>query len=440
MRRIFSLLLAAALLISLCGCVRAGQSASGGDSVSIWRVHTGTQPGELLQEEVHFLSGGTQAEPEELLALFLSRTRADDLRAALPDGVELLDWTSDSGLVTLALSDSFLELPAMEQTAAVFAAVLTLCQLDEVDAVSVTVGGETLFHALDADDALLQDTDSDPYTRRLRLYFASGDGEWLESEYHSLSLDDDSALERYVMEELLRGPNDASLHSALPEGTELISCRTDGGVCTVDLSAAFVENKPDTALGERLAVWSIVNSLTALADVDSVRILCRGEAIDTYVYRSLAEPLGYLKAAVGPPTAAKGERAVSLVLALPGLDSFAAMPYILTDGSDEQDETDALLAALAEAEEPGLPRLFFGAGTILSSSVVGRIRVVEVSESFFASLSPEEREAAVKSLAATVLALGSERGVRITMGGEDAVFEGVSYAGPWTENDINIVE
>ena len=68
------------------------------------------------------------------------------------------------------------------------------------------------------------------------------------------------------------------------------------------------------------------------------------------------------------------------------------------------------------------------------------MRVIDVSESFFASLGPDEREAAVKSLAATVLALGEARGVRITMNGEDAVFEGVSYAGPWTGEDINIVE
>ena len=115
------------------------------------------------------------------------------------------------------------------------------------------------------------------------------------------------------------------------------------------------------------------------------------------------------------------------------------MPCAVDSGSYEN-ETDALIAALAESDEPGLPRLFFGAGTILSSSVLGRMRVIDVSESFFASLGPDEREAAVKSLAATVLALGEARGVRITMNGEDAVFEGVSYAGPWTEEDINIVE
>lgn len=440
MKRIVCIFLSAAVLaLVLSGCVAAGQSTASGDSVSVWRVSTGTQAGELLQAQSMALSGGTQAEIDEVLALFLSRTRADGLRRALPDDVELESWTSESGLVTLTLSEEFLAYPAMERSAAAFAAVLTLCQLDEVDAVSILSGGQTLFHGVDAEDVLLQDTDSDPYTRRLRLYFADSGGRWLESEYHSLSLDDDSELERYVMEELLRGPNDPELRSAIPAGTELLSCHTDSGVCTVDLSAAFLDNRPETALGERLAIWSIVNSLTALADVESVQILCQGQTVDTYVYRSLAEPLGFLKAAVGPPVAAKGELGASLVLALPSLDAFAAMPCVVDAGSYES-EMDALLAALAESDEAGLPNLFFGAGTILSSSVVGRIRVVEVSESFFASLAPDERTAAVKSLAATVLAYGDERGVRISMNGEDAVFEGVSYAGPWTESDINIVE
>lgn len=439
MKRFLTLLLAALLLAAACGCARAGQSTTG-DSVSVWRVLSGAQAGDLLAAESKPLAGGAQAEIGEILALFLSSTRADGLRRALPDDVELLSWTSESGLVTLELSESFLTQAPMERTAAVFAAVLTLCQLDEVDAVSITVGGETLYHALDAEDALLQDTDSDPYTRRLRLYFASSDGQWLASEYHSLSLDDDSDLERYVMEELLRGPNDPELHSAIPEGTELLSCRTEGGVCTVDLGAAFLENKPATALGERLAVWSIVNSLTALADVESVQLLCQGQAIETYVYRSLAEPLSFLKAAVGPPATAKGELGAQRIVALPGLESFAGIPCIVDAAAYEQDAAGTMLTALTEAAEPGLPVLFFGAGTILSTSITGRIRVVEVSESFFASLSPDERAAAAKSLAATVLAIGAERGVRITMNGEDAVFEGVSYAGPWTANDITIVE
>ncbi len=440
MKRALTLLLAAALLLGLmAACARTGQSTTG-DSVSVWRVHSGPQAGDLLAAESKPLAGGTQAEIEEVLALFLSRSRTDGLRRALPDDVELLSWTSESGLVTLELSEDFLALSAMERTAAVFAAVLTLCQLDEVDAVSIAVGGETLYHALDAEDALLQDTDSDPYTRRLRLYFASGDGQWLESEYHSLSLDDDSDLERYVMEELLRGPNDPELRSAIPEGTELLSCRTEGGICTVDLGAAFLENKPDSALGERLAVWSIVNSLTALADVESVQLLCQGQAIETYVHRSLAEPLTFLKAAVGPAATAKGELGAQLVFALPELDRFAALPCIVDAAAYEQDATATMLTALTDTAEPGLPALFFGSGTILSTSLMGRIRVVEVSESFFASLSPNEREAAAKSLAATVLAIGAERGVRITMNGEDAVFEGVSYAGPWTANDITIVE
>ncbi len=438
MKRTLAIVLALLLLL-LSGCGRTSGTAAGTDSISVWRVYTGRQTGDLLQAETLPLSGGTQAGVEELLALFLSAPQAEGLRGALPAGTELLSWTSQRGLVTLELSEEFLNASAMERSAAAFAAVLTLCQLDEVDAVSIISGGETLFHGLDPEDALLQDTDSDPYTRRLRLYFASADGRWLTSEYHSLSLDEDSYLERYVMEELLRGPNDPELHSAIPEGTELLSCRTENGVCTVDLGGAFRDERPETALGERLAVWSIVNSLTALSDVDSVQILCEGEVVDSYVYRSLAEPLGFLKAAVGPPSEAKGELDATLYLALPGLDSFVAMPYVVDTGSYE-DETDALLAALADSAEPGLPALFSGAGTILSSDTIGRMRVVDVSESFFASLDPDEREAAVKSLAATVLGFGEVNGVRITMNGEDAVFEGVSYAGPWTEKDIDITE
>ncbi len=408
------------------------------DALTVYRIRTETDSdGELLGWEICSKPTDATSEAAAAIELFASPSKAAGLTCALPEGVALEDWELEDGLITLTLSDSFLELGDMDRTATAFCAALTLCELDEVDAVTVTAGGRVLFDRLVPEDALLRGTDTDPYTRQLRLYFADGDSRYLVSEYHSLTLDENASLDRYVMEELLRGPNGGELRSALPEGTELLSCQTENGVCTVDLSGAFYENRPQTALGERLAIYSIVNSLTVLSQVDSVVLLVEGRPLDTYVYRSLAEPLSRYEEAIGPVSDATGEADADLYLPLPGLERIAPLPCRV-DLTEYASPAEAVLGALLTAAEPGYPTLFSGSGTVMDVSLRGHLCTVDLSESFFASLPAEARAAAVQSMGATLCALDDVDAVYFTIGGSPAMFDGVDWSGPW--NEFNMIE
>jgi spore germination protein GerM len=348
--------------------------------------------------------------------------------------VTVEDWSLENGLLTLTLSPALLNSDSMEQTITAFCAALTLCQVEGVEAVTVTAGGQTLFSGLAAADALLKDTDNDPYVRQLRLYFADSEGRYLVSEYHSLTLDEDTSPERYVVEELLRGPNNGELQGVLPQGTTLLSCTTADGVCTVDLSQEFYDNRPDTALGERLAIYSLVDSLTALSDVDSVVILVEGQSLDTYVYRSLAQPLTWYGEAVGPVYTAKGELDADLYLVLPGEQAIAALPFRI-EMTDYESQTEAVLSALLTCAEPGYPALFSGSASVTDVMLQGTLCTIDLSESFFASLPAQARQAAIASIAATLCDLPGITSVRFTMGGSQVVLDGVDWSGPWSNFD-----
>lgn len=436
------ILLALALCLLLTGCslpafLRGNTEPA--NTLTVYRLYTGEEGGALLQPENCVLNEGERGDAERALSLFCAETRKDHLRCALPAGVSLDGWTLDGGLALLYFSQNLHEASAMEKSTLAFGAALTLCALDEVDAVTVFAGEELLFQGLDPEDALLADTDADPYTRRLRLFFADSSDRFLVSEYHSLSLDEASSPERYVVEELLRGPNDPGLRQAIPAGTRLLSCSTENGVCTVDLSADFLENRPQTALGERLAIYSIVNSLAVLSHVDSVRILCQGQSIDPYVYRSLSEPLTLWQGAVGPASAAKGELDSWLYRPLPGLQAVTAMPCVL-ELTGHENALWAVVAALTEQGEPGYPHVFSDGNSVLGISRQGYSCTVDVTESFFAALNMDERSAAVGSLAASLCALEEVRAVYFTINGAEAIFEGVRYTGPWSLNTIHTVE
>lgn len=410
-----------------------GEPAETPDTVDVYRLAADGQSGELIRAEP-MLPPGEEPELDWLVAAFCAPSRTDGLVCALPEGVVVESCRLENAVATLELSESFLALSDMRRTVTAFCAVLTLCQLEPVEAVTVTAGGQTVFAGLMPEDAILTDTDTDPYVRQLRLYFPDGEGRYLVSEYHSLTLDEDTSPERYVIEELMRGPNNGELQSVIPAGTALRSCVTEDGVCTVDFSSAFLDNRPRTALGERLVIYAVVNSLTALSGVGSVRITVEGRPVDTYVYRTLAEPLFWYDEAVGPVSLPKGETDADLYLPMPDLTHITPLPFRIA-GAEGVSGAEAALAALFAAEEPGYPKLLPDIGAVSDVTALGSVCAIDLTEGFFASIPAEARAAAVGAMAATVCALPGISSVRFTLGGGDAVFDGVDWSGPWRNFD-----
>ena len=386
---------------------------------------------DLIRTESLMLPEDAVSEIDGVLTLFSAPSQTENLSCAVPEGTTVVGWTQENRAVSLEFSPEFLSASPMDQTLAAFCAVLTLCELDGVESVTISAGGQTLFSNLVPEDALLSDEDIDPYVRQLRLYFADSQNRYLVSEYHTLTLDEDSSPERYVVEELLRGPNNSDLKSPIPAGTTLVSCATVDGVCVVNLSSEFYENRPQTALGERLAIYSIVNSLTALSGVDSVNLLVEGQPVYAYVYHSLAEPVSWYEEVIGPVSSAKGEFDANLYLVTPDHSAITALPF-RANLMNYESRAEAVLSALLTAAEPGYPALFSGSGSVTEISVQGPFCTVDLSESFFASLPQEARNAAVQSIAATLCDLAEISAVTFTIGGAPAVYEGTDWSGPWS--------
>ena len=110
----------------------------------------------------------------------------------------------------------------------------------------------------------------------------------------------------------------------------------------------------------------IVDSLTALSGVDSVRILVEGEAPDPYVWRSLSEPLSSYDEVIGPVSAPRGELDTDLYLALPGLDSVLVGPYDLSASMGKAGQWDDPEVAAAYDE---VARKAKAAGVLLGVSL-----------------------------------------------------------------------
>ena len=73
------------------------------------------------------------------------------------------------------------------------------------------------------------------------------------------------------------GPTNDKLESPFPEGTKINNAYLNGNTVYVDFSNEFIENAPSGIEEEGLIVYSIVNTLTELNEVESVKILVNGK-------------------------------------------------------------------------------------------------------------------------------------------------------------------
>jgi len=86
-----------------------------------------------------------------------------------------------------------------------------------------------------------------------------------------------------IVNELIAGPKDKNLKPTIPEGTKLCSpVSISGTIATVDLSKEFVDKHPGGKNAEQLTIYSIVNSLTEVKEINKVQFKIEGKVQSLY--------------------------------------------------------------------------------------------------------------------------------------------------------------
>lgn len=121
----------------------------------------------------------------------------------------------------------------------------------------------------------------------IRLYFA-GDDNKLKLEVRYILMAEakksTSNLASTIVKELVNGPSpESKLKATIPAGTTLRGpVKIDAGVATVDLSKEFIDKHPGGKDAEQLTIYSIVNSLTEVKDIQKVKFLINGKVSKEY--------------------------------------------------------------------------------------------------------------------------------------------------------------
>lgn len=147
---------------------------------------------------------------------------------------------------------------------------------DELRPVSSIIIGE---------DEASQLTDKTP----IRLYFANEDNTKLKMEIRYIETEDAkksiSNLASVIVRELIKGPSDEkAFKRTIPVEAKLRSpVSISGKVATVDMSKEFKTKHPGGKDAEKMTIYSIVNSLTELEDIQKVKFTIAGKAQKEYM-------------------------------------------------------------------------------------------------------------------------------------------------------------
>ncbi|MBE5860130.1 MAG: hypothetical protein E7301_08415 [Butyrivibrio sp.] len=269
-------------LVLINGC--AGKDSEDNDSIIDVYYLNSEETGILSQKyEVQSDMDDTEAVVDELLVQMETMPEKLEYEAPIYGAVNLTSYVLQGGLLTLNFDARYNENDTVTEILDRAAVVRTLSQVPGVDYVTFMVAGTPLKDStgniignMSADNFVYNaGNEINTYEKvELVLYFASEEGNSLIPVYRNVVYNSNILMQRLAVEQVLKGPNtDAALPTLNPQ-TKINSVSVRDGVCYVDFDNSFLVQP--YAVTAETAIYSLVNTLCAITDVNKVQISVGG--------------------------------------------------------------------------------------------------------------------------------------------------------------------
>ena len=294
-KRLIAALLCAALLVAL-------GSRRPDENVTLYKLYfleadLASAPGRdaLRAEEVHLDTSGSpsaQELAEQLLQALLAGPIDSTLTAVIPADTALISLELEGTWAKVDLSTRYRMLSGVELALADYAITLTLTQLPEISAVSITVRGMPLAYrdrqTFTARDVLFASNEDVIGLVPATLYVFNAEGQMVPWEV-TLDQYEGETQVGTVVKALLGGFEEQEYRSPLPDGFQVTSVRLEEDTCYVDLPTAALSAMPEDAQLDA-ALQALADSLLSLQAVAEVRYLVDGEYAAVYGSAPVMEP------------------------------------------------------------------------------------------------------------------------------------------------------
>lgn len=286
---IFAVLLIFCLAVSMAACRRSSEDNEGNYVYLVY--YSNAEASDIIYREYSGILVSSSGY-DTIKALFTQMFDVTDdyegYYSAKPEGVEITDYVIDeNGLLTIDFNSEYLEITNVQEIILRAAVVLTMIQVDSVEAVIFTVEGEP---ALDASGNEIGTMTSDTFVNvllteegmltqetDLTIYFTNEDGSALVPVTAHFSISsNNTSMEEYILQLLIAGPAIDGVYPTVADTVEVLSVSTTERICYVNFSSSFLDQTQ--SVSNDILVYSIVNSLCRLSYVSSVQFLVEGDS------------------------------------------------------------------------------------------------------------------------------------------------------------------
>lgn len=279
------------LLISLVSCRMANKNVNNVTGIELALYFINSDKSQLVAEK-----RVVQLERKEDLIKYSIEElkkipKTVGLQPPIPQDIQIKSMVLEKDILKIDISSQYNNLSAQDQVLLRAALVKTLTEFDFINQVEIAIDGDPLVGTdgkpigpMSQEDIVLEPSTvlSTSNLQTVKLYFSDKNAEKLVAEERTIEVNPNVPLEKYIVEQLIKGPESANLLPTIPAETTIKEIETKDGICYVDLSNEFRTKHSGGSTGETFTIYSIVNSLTELPNIKKVQFLIEGEKQQEY--------------------------------------------------------------------------------------------------------------------------------------------------------------
>lgn len=238
-----------------------------------------------LREEIRTVKAEKNANVRAIARLAVNELikgpSTEGSKGVISKSAKLISLAVNGNVATVNISKHYLEKKGVDELILRFAIVNTLCNIKGIEGVVIQVEGNNLVSDTTGKEiGVLRMDDNIVFAPEdklaVTLYFPDKSFEHLSGEIRRIDVQNALSLEKIVVDELLKGPQNKELSASIPQGVKLLSVEVKDKVCFVNFTKEFVAGSGSAVT--TMSLYSVVNSLCALKNIESVQILINGEA------------------------------------------------------------------------------------------------------------------------------------------------------------------
>lgn len=288
MKKIITLMMALLIAFSVCSCTdKTGNKIE--YEAEIYYADAGKKT--LAPEKVKIQVNTIDELYEAVLNKMLENPTKQSHMRIIPKGTKLLGTELKASVLTINFSKEIYVENESESILIRTAILRTMTAINEINAIELLVEGEKMTNTygenigiLNKDDIVYETELETEEKKYIKLYFSDLKAEHLIAEAREITVSQKETMEMRIIKELIKGPVNPNLVKTIPLETKIRSVETKEGICFVNLSQEFKTRHSGGSAGEIMTIYSIVNSLTELENVDKVQFLIEGQKIEVFIH------------------------------------------------------------------------------------------------------------------------------------------------------------